>query len=84
VIDGTTQTPCPESSHSAPAQTTFATIDEIAAILRLERKAVYRLAKREELPGCRRLGGTYRIHLPTVLTWFASGPRADRSKRARR
>jgi excisionase family DNA binding protein len=61
----------------------FATIDEVAAILRLERKAIYRLAKRGDLPGCRRLGGAYRVHLPTVLQWFASGPRTDR-KRARR
>jgi excisionase family DNA binding protein len=58
----------------------FATIDEAAVLLRIERKAVYRLAQRGELPGCRRLGHSFRVHVPSVLQWFASGPRTDRKR----
>ena len=58
----------------------FATIDEVAELLRLERKAVYRLAQRGELPGCRRLGHSYRVHVPSVLSWFQAGQRRDRKR----
>lgn len=70
----------PSASAPVPASPQFVMIDELAEILRYERKTLYRLAKNNELPGCRRLGGTYRIHLPTVLSWFASGPRTDRKR----
>jgi len=60
---------------------TFATIDEVADLLRLERKAVYRLAQRGELPGCRRLGRTFRVHVPSVVKWFeVTGQHRDRKR----
>ena len=70
----------PSAAAPAPAAPEFVTIDEAAEILRLERKAVYRLAGRGELPGCQRLGRTFRVHLPSMLSWFTSGPRADRKR----
>lgn len=53
----------------------FITVEEAAELLRLDRKTVYAMIKRGELPGARRFGRTYRIHLPTLLKWFAAGPR---------
>jgi excisionase family DNA binding protein len=56
----------------------FVTVEEAAELLRLDRKTVYAMIKRGELPGARRFGRTYRIHLPTLLEWFAAGQRPAR------
>lgn len=52
---------------------TMATVDELAAYLRVNRKTIYDAVKQGELPGARNLRGTIRIHTPTVLAWFATG-----------
>jgi len=58
------------------------TVDELAALLRLDRKTVYSMVKRGEIPGVRRFGRAVRIHRETVLRWLADGlgstPRARR------
>jgi excisionase family DNA binding protein len=61
----------------------FVSIDRLAEILDLDRKTVYGAAQRRELPGCQRIGKTYRIHLPTVLSWFQADPCAGGKKRRR-
>jgi excisionase family DNA binding protein len=60
------------------------TVDELAALLRVNRKTVYDALSRREIPGARRIGATYRIHRDAVLEWLASGQdRAARSRRIR-
>lgn len=55
----------------------FLTVDEAAELLRLDRKTVYGMATRRELPGARKMGRVYRIHRPTLEGAFgASGPRS--------
>jgi excisionase family DNA binding protein len=49
------------------------TVDELADLLRLERKTVYACISRGEIPGVRRLGGAIRIHREAVLRWLAEG-----------
>lgn len=58
------------------------TVDELAALLRVNRKTVYDALSRSEIPGARRVGGRYRIHRDAVLEWLASGQ--DRVSRSRR
>jgi excisionase family DNA binding protein len=58
------------------------TVDELAALLRVNRKTVYDALSRAEIPGARRVGGRYRIHRDAVLEWLASGQ--DRVPRSRR
>ena len=60
----------------------FLTVDELADVLRLNRKTVYDALSRGDIPGARRIGGTYRISRDAVLAWFTSGQgRVRRSRR---
>ncbi len=57
------------------------TVDELAALLRLNRKTVYEALARGEIPGARRIGSSYRILRDAVLEWLASSQgRVPRSR----
>jgi excisionase family DNA binding protein len=57
------------------------TVDEVAELLRLDRKSIYAAIRRGEIPGVRRIGRTVRLHRATVLEWLAQGQgRAPRLK----
>ena len=72
----------PRSSHRGLPS--FLTVDELAALLRVNRKTVYDALSRGEIPGARRIGGAYRISRNAVLDWFASGQGGvSRSRRKR-
>lgn len=49
------------------------TADEVASLLRVNRKTVYAAFKAGEIPGGRRIGGTIRFHRDAVLSWLAHG-----------
>jgi excisionase family DNA binding protein len=69
---------------SEPEEPVVLTVDELAALLRCNRKTVYAAINRGEIPGVRRLGGAIRIHRDTVLTWLGHGQvRASRSRSSR-
>jgi excisionase family DNA binding protein len=57
-------------------------VEELAALLRVNRKTVYEALSRAEIPGARRIGGTYRILRGAVIDWLASSQ--DRVARSRR
>jgi excisionase family DNA binding protein len=60
------------------------TVNELAALLRVERKTVYSLITRGDIPGARRLGKTIRISRDAVLRWLSEGQgRVSRSRSAR-
>jgi excisionase family DNA binding protein len=46
------------------------TVDELAGFLRLNRKTVYEALSRGEIPGVRRIGGTFRISRDSILGWM--------------
>jgi excisionase family DNA binding protein len=50
------------------------TVDEVAGVLRLNRKTVYEAIKRGQLPGTRRIGGTIRVSRDALLRWLADAP----------
>jgi excisionase family DNA binding protein len=57
------------------------TVDELAALLRVERKTAYAAIARGEIPGVRRIGGVIRVSREAVLAWLASGQgRVSRSR----
>jgi excisionase family DNA binding protein len=61
------------------------TVEEVAALLRLNRKTVYAAVKRGEIPGVRRVGGTIRVLRDAVVNWMAEGqPCVSRSSRSPR
>ena len=49
------------------------TVDELAAVLRCNRKTVYAAIARGEIPGVRRMGSVIRVHRDTVLRWLCDG-----------
>lgn len=70
----------------APAEAALAspilTVEELAALLRLNRKTVYEALSRGEIPGALRVGSSYRILRAAVIEWLASGQgRVSHSKR---
>ncbi|WP_045117336.1 helix-turn-helix domain-containing protein [Plesiocystis pacifica] len=44
--------------------------DEVAALLRVSRKAVYCMVDRGELPGVTRIGRRVRFHRDSLLGWL--------------
>lgn len=58
-------------------------VDEVATLLRLNRKTVYEMVQREEIPGIRECGRAIRFHRDTVLAWLANGQGRTRKRRRR-
>lgn len=56
------------------------TVDELAALLRVNRKSIYDAIARGEIPGVRRIGRTFRASREAVLAWLREG-RVSRSRR---
>jgi excisionase family DNA binding protein len=56
-------------------------VDELAALLRMNRKSVYEAIGRREIPGVRRIGRTFRISRDAVLKWLSDQGRVSRSSR---
>ena len=60
------------------------TVDELAALLRIERKTAYAAIANGEIPGVCRVGRSIRILRQAVLDWLAQGQvRVSRSRRIR-
>lgn len=57
------------------------TMDELAALLRVDRKTAYAAVMRGEVPGVRRLGRCIRISRDAVMRWLAEGEAAPRGRR---
>ncbi len=62
----------PRQRASGPIVATDAimTVNETAALLRVERKLVYDLVSRGDLPGARRVGRLIRISRDAVMSWL--------------
>ena len=60
------------------------TVAEAARVLRINRKTLYELIQRGELPGVRRSGRAIRIHRHTLLQWLADQGRVPHSSGDRR
>jgi excisionase family DNA binding protein len=54
------------------------TVDELAVLLRVERKSAYAAVARGEIPGVRRIGRAIRICRDAVLQWLRQGGVAHR------
>jgi excisionase family DNA binding protein len=73
-----------EDSNSSAANSQspgeIITPDELALLLRLNRKTVYELLARREIPGARRIGRRYRISRDAVLDWLRGQDRVSRAR----
>jgi len=71
----------PNPLESEPA---ILTVDELAALLRVERKTVYAAITRGDIPGVRRVGRSIRISRDAVLDWLRTAHvRAPHPRRIR-
>ncbi|MFC1482202.1 helix-turn-helix domain-containing protein [Myxococcota bacterium] len=60
-------------------------VDEVAALLRVNRKTIYGMVERNELRGVRGVGRSLRFSRSAVLEWLAEGQgRVSRKKGRRR
>jgi excisionase family DNA binding protein len=65
----------PASVPVSPNQTgpEYLTVAEAAKRLRLNRKTIYMMVDKKQLPGARRFRGVIRVHWPTVVKWMEMG-----------
>jgi excisionase family DNA binding protein len=59
------------------------TVDEVAMLLRVNRKTVYELVTRGEIPGAQRLGRALRFSRDAVMEWLRQGRGSPSSRRRR-
>lgn len=60
-------------SHADVSRNEVLTVDELATLLRVDRKTVYTMIAGRKVPGVRRCGRAIRIHRQTVVDWLADG-----------
>lgn len=85
----------PNDEHSAATETAASdlagssalpealTVDEVASLLRVDRKSVYAAVSRGEIPGVLRVGRLIRFSREAVLRWVREGQAASRTRRTR-
>jgi excisionase family DNA binding protein len=61
--------PTPAPANSLPV---VLTVDEVAALLRVDRKSVYSMIRRGKLPGVRRVNRAIRIGRDAVIRWLGA------------
>ncbi len=59
----------------------FLTVDELAELLRVNRKTLYEAIAQNEIPGCRRIGRNIRICRQTVLDWLHGQVRSSKTSK---
>jgi excisionase family DNA binding protein len=64
------QHPSAREVHTPDSLPPVITIDEAAALLRVNRKTLYELASRGRLPGTRRVGRIIRVDRGELLAWM--------------
>ena len=57
------------------------TVDEVAELLRVDRKTAYAAISEGDMPGVRRLGRCIRVSRDALLQWLAEGDAAPRRRR---
>ncbi len=69
------------TSASPGAPPEFITVDELADLLRVNRKTIYEQFQKGIIPGGRRLSRNIRFHRRTVIDWMRGTVRGSRSQR---
>lgn len=74
-MDTETNNPRPNEveTESTTEEPKVMTAEEVAKLLRVNKKTVYAAFKQGEIPGGRRIGGTIRFSRERVLQWLADG-----------
>lgn len=70
-----------EPPRQAAASDPVLTVDEVAQLLRVNRKTIYEAFGRGEIPGGRRIGRTIRFARAAILAWLEQGESAPPPRR---
>jgi len=73
MVQDTSTTDAAEPDSAPGFSSPALTVDELAALLKINRKTLYGLIQDGQLPGAVKLGRSIRIHGPTVLAWLSTG-----------
>ena len=71
----------PSTLPSASALPSILTVDELAVLLRVNRKTAYDAIAEGRIPGARRVGRAIRVSRDAVLQWLHGQVREPRSSR---
>ncbi len=71
-------------THEPPGEVEVLTVRELALLLRLHIKTVYEELTKGNIPGARKVAGTWRIHRATVVGWLAGQNREPRPQKGGR
>lgn len=67
-----------DREFEAPGGVELLTVPEMAALLRVNAKTLYRLVEEAKIPGVRRIGTrAIRFYRPEVIEWLTTGERRD-------
>jgi excisionase family DNA binding protein len=81
----TAASPSPASATASVPIPLVLTVEEVADLLRVNRKTVYDAAARGEIPGVRRIGNrTLRFYGPALARWLETGTGAKAGRAGRR
>ena len=72
------------TSESPDSPPEFITVEELAKLLRVNRKTIYSQFNKGEIPGGRRLSKSVRFHRETVINWMRGTVRGSRSPRRKK
>jgi excisionase family DNA binding protein len=76
----TTQTPAANHADPAGSRIALLTPDEVAALLRTSRKAVYAMVERGQLPGVVRIGRRVLVLEADLVQWLRQNTQAIAGK----
>lgn len=79
-MEAAMEDPTPDATQIAPD---VLTADEVASLLRVDRKSVYAAVARDEIPGVLRVGRLIRFSREVVLRWVREGQASSRTRRTR-
>ena len=68
--------PAPAPVALPPEPLLLLKVQELARLMRVDRKTVYALIEAGDVPGVRRFGRAIRIHRQTAVDWLATGKKS--------
>lgn len=72
-----------EENTQAPHVPLVLTVDEVAHLLKVNRKTIYEMVNRNQLPGVVRVGRKIRISAQAVVSWLNGQGRPSRASKRR-
>jgi excisionase family DNA binding protein len=63
--------PANDAATVPAADPEIITVEELAVLLRMNKKSLYDLCANGQIPGVTKVGTAWRVHRPTVVAWLS-------------